>query len=564
MVETTVGLALKEYGSSLEIASTAAIEKKGRTDEVRVLFDGSNGLGLNPGIRVRDQVKYPTAADTKGVMAEAADEGGPHFSLFYDILKAHRRCAVDRSDWGRQACQIKGTAAGAARAALEKDAKIKRMVFESTGTRQKARLKPRVDDLSQEVLDEPLWLNKVGTFGVASAGYWWGRAGACAIRLTHYAAGHLHAIWAMLYSDDGWLIGRGEHYEFNLLLHFFVLMIVGTPLAWHKVGGGLEVDWIGYYLDVGRFEVGINDARATWARRWLSDKIRERTVALGELREGLGRLQFLAGPLEHLRPFLGPLYAWSCAGHRFLKPKLPVMLLLVMQFLETELGRSHMVTCKGGTKDLGELFRLDAKAEGEDVAIGGWLCRGISRTRDAPWFAVRLNRRNAPWAFSRGEAFRTIASLELLGALVSLMVLGPVPAGCESLIGTMSFTCGTDNRSNTYLLDKMMTTKYPLGVVLMELAAQTRLRGMVLRARWLPRLQNEEADALSNFEFDAFDPKLRIDAELENLPFVLLNDLFQVGDQYIAELDAVKKAKTVGQEAIKAKKGLSLRERDPW
>ena len=98
----------------------------------------------------------------------------------------------------------------------------------------------------------------------------------------------------------------------------------------------------------------------------------------------------------------------------------------------------------------------------------------------------------------------------------------------------------------------------------MELAAQTRLRGMVLRARWLPRLQNEEADALSNFEFDAFDPKLRIDAELENLPFVLLNDLFQVGDQYIAELDAVKKAKTVGQEATKAKKGLSLRERDPW
>ena len=87
---------------------------------------------------------------------------------------------------------------------------------------------------------------------------------------------------------------------------------------------------------------------------------------------------------------------------------------------------------------------------------------------------------------------------------------------------------------------------------------------MVLRARWLPRLQNEEADALSNFEFDAFDPKLRIDAELENLPFVLLNDLFQVGDQYIAELDAVKKAKTVGQEAIKIKKGLSLRERDPW
>ena len=84
--------------------------------------------------------------------------------------------------------------------------------------RRRARLKPRRDDLPREVLDEPLWLNTVGTFGVASAGYWWGRAGACAVRLTHYVAGPAHAIWALLYSDDGWLVGRGERYEIGLLL----------------------------------------------------------------------------------------------------------------------------------------------------------------------------------------------------------------------------------------------------------------------------------------------------------------------------------------------------------
>jgi hypothetical protein len=41
---------------------------------------------------------------------------------------------------------------------------------------------------------------------------------------------------------------------------------------------------------------------------------------------------------------------------------------------------------------------------------------------------VSLDRRNAPWAFAKGESFRTIAALELLGALVGLMVLvvGPV------------------------------------------------------------------------------------------------------------------------------------------
>ena len=194
MIETTVGEALETYGDRLEIASTAAIEKKGRTDEVRVFYDGSNGLDLNPGIRVRDQVKYPTSADAKGVVAEKADGGGPHFSLKYDITKAHRRVAVEKSEWGRQACQIKGFAAAAAKRALEKEAAETRQVFESTGVRRRARLKSRRDDLPREVLDEPLWLNTVGTSGVASAGYWWGLAGACAVRLTHYAAGPAHAI----------------------------------------------------------------------------------------------------------------------------------------------------------------------------------------------------------------------------------------------------------------------------------------------------------------------------------------------------------------------------------
>ena len=80
------------------------------------------------------------------------------------------------------------------------------------------------------------------------------------------------------------------------------------------------------------------------------------------------------------------------------------------------------------------------------------------------------------------------------------MALGPVPRGYESLVGTLTFTYTTDKRSNTYLLDRMMTTKYPLGVVLMELAAQTRLRGKILGGFWLPRLQSEEADALSDLK----------------------------------------------------------------
>ena len=48
---------------------------------------------------------------------------------------------------------------------------------------------------------------------------------------------------------------------------------------------------------------------------------------------------------------------------------------------------------------------------------------------------------------------------------------------------------------------------------------------VVLRARWLPRLQNDEADQLTNMDFRLFDPKKRIRVSLERLGFQVLPEL---------------------------------------
>ena len=543
MKQVTLREALHEYGGDLTIAATGAIEKKGRTDEVRVIYDGSNGIPLNPGIKVRDQVRFPTSADGRAVMEECAEAKRTHFSIHYDVAKAHRRVPVLRSDWGRQSCQVRGTAAMAAQAYLQEEAAKDRKAFETHGLRrEQPSLRPSFLDLPDHVLDEELWLNTVGTFGVGSAGYWWGRAGAALIRLTHYLIGREEALWAMLYSDDGWLVGGGPNFEVGLCLHLFILMLVDTPLAWHKLSGGFETEWVGYALDIGRFEMGISHKRAQWVIRWIGDKLREQKVRLGEIREGLGRLQFVAGPLEHIRPFLGPLYAWTCAGAKFSRVTIPPMLMLILKFVADELSRARMSPCRSKASDLGEVFRLDAKAQGEVVSIGGWRCRPGRPTRECEWFAVRLDRRNAPWAFSRGEAFRTIASLELLGALVSVMVLLPDVKETPSSVGLATLTCGTDNQGNSYLLDKLMTTKYPLGIVLMELACQLGRRHAALHARWIPRLQNEEADALTNEVFRHFNMALRIPVDLANLNFIIMNDLFKVGDAYVEDVNKMKEA----------------------
>ena len=249
---------------------------------------------------------------------------------------------------------------------------------------------------------------------------------------------------------------------------------------------------------------------------------------------------------------------------------MPTMIFLILKFLAEEVKRCHMSRCASRTLNLGEVFRLDAKAEGEEVAIGGWRCTDAADTKKATWFAVRLNRRNAPWAFARGEAFRAIASLEFLGVLVGIMVLLPETPASASANGLISFTCGTDNQGNMFLLDKLLTTKYPLGVILMEISCQLGRRQAAMRANWIPRLQNEESDALTNSDFRHFSEEKRVHVDLDDLPFVVLRQLFDVGEAYVAEREALKTAErerkmSKGFSGEKAKKkSETLRAKRPW
>ena len=175
MGKSTLGDASGLNGHDLTIAATGAIAKKGTSPggEARVIYDGTNGIYLNYGIKVRDQVKFPAAPDNKAVLAELFDEGGDYISLLFDVSKAHRRVPVLPEEWGRQACQVSGTAAEASKSALRASAEVARKDFEThgAGAKLKPRSRPRIEDMPQAVLDETVWLNKVGTFGVASAGY---------------------------------------------------------------------------------------------------------------------------------------------------------------------------------------------------------------------------------------------------------------------------------------------------------------------------------------------------------------------------------------------------------
>ena len=65
-------------------------------------------------------------------------------------------------------------------------------------------------------------------------------------------------------------------------------------------------------------------------------------------------------------------------GARYLRPQLPVMLLLILRPLANKLRR-RLSRCQTKARDVAKIFRLNAKAEGEEVVIGGWLSLGNSR-----------------------------------------------------------------------------------------------------------------------------------------------------------------------------------------
>ena len=452
MEEVTDEEARRRYGQELHIASLAVIDEGAK---IRVVHDASHGVQVNHRIKVLDQVRYPGAGEVRQLLYERRQEGKRGFAILGDASKAHRRIQVLPRDWGLQACRL---------------------------------------------MDNEVWLNKAGTYGVGSAGYYWSRLAGALHRLGFYAVGGRWSFEALLFADDWASIGctRSELEDIGVVI--FLLSLVGFPWNWKKFRGGTEVGWIGYTIDFDKYTLGISEKRAQWLVSWVSKTLEEGHVLVSDLEAVVGRFGFAMIPLDYLRPFLAPIYAWLAAVRNAGRLKLPWSVSFLLKFLSDELaGGGRVCEVRLHSVSLGEAFRADAKAEGSLVRVGGWECRGGTQPGQARWFAVELTRKSAPWAFSRGEPFRTIAALELFATLLCVVLFSPGWPSSSS--GSILISGTTDNLGNSWTLARLMSTKFPLVLILGELATQLRRNTLALELNWAPRGQNEEADALTNADF---------------------------------------------------------------
>jgi len=315
------------------------------------------------------------------------------------------------------------------------------------------------------------------------------------------------------------------------------------------------------------------------------DRVRtDKQVLMSDFVAALGRASFGFGALEYDRPFLGPLYAFAALHPPEAVRVVPTYVLLLLHHLAGRLRARRAFPCAVHKQWRAEGPRLDAKAEGAVATVAGWLPtpgpEGAIDTKRSPWFMVELSPVTAPWAYAKdGQPFRVIATLEALAVLLCVVAFAPwlsAPPGAGGDSGVGSAPCRgavariptlTDNKGNTFALNRLASSKFPLCAVAMELAAQLERLGLTLDLGWAPREWNFEADALTNGDFSGFAADLRIAIDLPEVRWEVLPAMLAAGAAYFNEVKHVKETRAQSGAAAprrKRRREEALRVRDPW
>ena len=118
----------------------------------------------------------------------------------------------------------------------------------------------------------------------------------------------------------------------------------------------------------------------------------------------------------------------------------------------------------------------------------------------------------------------------------------------------------TDNKSNEALVQKAMTTKYPSGLILMQLAEELASKDCEPQLAWIRRDLNQLADDLTNEEFKMFDMAFSIPLKGEDLEWRILDQLLGHAKGYFEEISCHKRKAELPERRFRKR----TRKLDPW
>ena len=515
MEASTHGALKQRYGEeNLRIASMGAIQKP--DGSVRPVHDGTHGVHVNQAIPQHNLLSVPGPGELALLVRQSQEQFETPFALAGDVAAAHRLVLVRERDWGLLACRA-------------------------------------------EAGSDTVFVNRVGTFGISSASFWWARLFGIIGRMVGRAMLN-HFFFQLVFVDDLHANFFGHRKYVNALIWLVLYLMAGTPFAWKKFKGGARIAFIGYELDYAARLVGLSKVRGDWLVQWIkSARESKYVVQTKKFAEFLGRLGFVSRVVYWLKPHLAPLYAWSSATHRCSVGKLPDTVILTLLYIEEALvAKDYKVSPSRVDLSDKPLFFTDAKCEDGLVVLGGWdatcpLCR-------SRWFSIKVRPHEAPYLFDEEQKSQwASASAELLATLAALYLFGHLGESTRVRQLPVAFSAVTDNKGNESLSKKQSTTKWPLMLINMQLShllAQSKIR---LALNWRPRGENQLADDLTNSRFSSFNPEFRCFSSFSDLPLELLSKLWETKSQF----DALRhSASQQGASQSLSKK--RPHERTPW
>ena len=233
-------------------------------DKLRTIHDGTVNK-VNPWIKKnqRQRTTAPTLADLMTSLGLTRRVKRRLIKL--DASKAHRRIKILRKDWRYMTART------------------------SSG----------------------VWINKVGTYGVASAQYHWGRMAALILRLLYYTFPHI--LWAFVYVDDFAAIVPEDAPYATLLAIILFLQALGLPISWKKVEMHDALGWLGYMVDVPSNRSLLTPEKQATIMQALQLLRSDSHINLDTARQIAGRLNWATMVYPPMRAFLQPLFSWVAA-----------------------------------------------------------------------------------------------------------------------------------------------------------------------------------------------------------------------------------------------------------
>ena len=369
------------------------------------------------------------------------------------------------------------------------------IILKADVTKAHRRIKVLPKDWKYQVacIQNRWWVNRVGTYGMASAQLYWGRKASLVLRLLYYIFPQVD--WHLVFVDDYCWVLRCSRADWDATAILATLLALGVPLSWKKTALSPINTWLGFVVDPITPCVLLAPVKHVIILATLKRLAQKDIFTSKEVEQALGRIQWATSACPLTKPFLQPFWSWKKACTTSGRPP---KLVRALAILLGRLFNQRFPLASPFAPTLPWTGASDAGAgrQADHAWVGGW-CSDVPNPEKSrvKWFQHRITPEGEPWAFATGDPQRAIAALELFGLLLLVRAVLLCAAGSASHTRIL---VASDNQGNVFSLLNDSTRRMPNAAILMEIVLTLHDQQVMLGPSHVKRDFNTWADELTH------------------------------------------------------------------